>query len=84
MWHNLTDEELKTLQRLFPEKSIVGGLSGQYMLFKCTSCGEEVDLSYEGWEGMVPYFTFKCRKCGSGGPFKVNPAKVHELPRKPD
>ena len=81
MWHALTEQELKTLQQLFFRKSIVGGLSGDYMLFRCTSCGKEVDLTYRGQ--MVPYFTFKCKNCGNKGRFKVNPQAVHGLPIEP-
>ncbi len=80
MWHNLNMQEgLKKLQSLFSKKEVIGALSGEYMLFKCTTCGEEVDLDYKGGDPAMPHFTYKC-SCGNKGRFKLSAPKVHNLP----
>jgi len=79
MWHHLNQENLKKLQSLFPKKEVIGALSGDYMLFKCTTCGEQVDLDYKGGDPAVPYFTYSC-SCGNKGRFKLWAPKVHNLP----
>ena len=79
LWHNVKGKDLEALQSLFDKKSIVGAMSGDYMLFKCTSCGEQVDLTYLYGDPAVPHFSYKCN-CGNKGEFKLNAPNVHGLP----
>ena len=79
-WHGLTEENLRAVQLLFSEKSVVGAMSGEYMLFRCTSCGNELDLTYLYGDPMMPLFRYKC-ECGNKGRFKLSAMKVHDLPR---
>lgn len=80
MWPgNLTKEELKTLQSLFRKGGVVGAITTDYMEFICTTCGKAVDMTYQGGDPMMPYFTYNC-ECGNRSRFKINPAGVHNLP----
>lgn len=80
MWAGkLTNKELKTLQSLFGEETIVGARTTDYFEFRCTSCGEYVDITYQGGDPAIPYFTYKC-ECGNKGQYKINDHRVHNLP----
>ena len=79
LWHHVKGKDLEALQSLFPKKSIVGAASGDYMLFKCTSCGEQVDMTYKYGDPVMPHFSYKCG-CGNEGEFKLDVRKMHDLP----
>ena len=79
-WDKSTGDNLRAVQSMFSEKSIVGAMSGQYMVFKCTSCGNELDLTYLYGDPMMPLFKYEC-ECGNKGKFKLSSQKVHDLPR---
>lgn len=80
-WDKLAGVKLRTGQSMFSEKSIVGVMSGEYMVFTCTSCGNELDLTYLYGDPVMPRFRYEC-ECGNKGRFKLSAPKVHDLPRR--
>lgn len=83
MWPRLKEEELIKIKATLGDSRVVGAESGDYFLFRCTKCGEEIDLTYRGRDPSAPYFIYSCSKCKKKGSFKFQIPKSHGFPLKP-
>jgi len=86
MWPNkLSEEELKKIKSILDNTNVVGAESGDYMIFKCTNCDKEIDLTYLGCDPAAPRFKYSCSnsKCQNKGKFKFDIPKSHNFPLKP-
>ena len=83
MWPGLNEEELIKIKSILGDTSVVGAESGDYLLFRCTNCGEEIDLTYHGLDPSAPYFTYSCSNCKKRGSFKFQIPKSHNFPHEP-
>ena len=50
---------------------ILGEVSVDYFLVKCTDCDEIVECEYLGYDPAIPYFRYKCKSCGKTGTYKM-------------
>lgn len=84
MWPiKLNEEELKKIKSILGDTNVVGAESGDYMIFKCTNCDEEMDLTYLGCDPVAPHFKYSCSKCPNKGSFKFQIPTSHNFPIRP-
>jgi len=84
MWPiRLSKEELKKIKLILGDTNVVGAISGDYIIFKCTNCDKEIDLTYLGCDPTAPCFEYSCSECQNKGRFKFQIPKSHNFPLKP-
>jgi predicted RNA-binding Zn-ribbon protein involved in translation (DUF1610 family) len=73
----------KQRQKRLSKGRIAGEQRGDYLHFICSDCGNHVDCRYKGYDPAMPYFDFKCPKCGNSGSLKLMGMHWKGLPTKP-
>ena len=58
-------------QRRMAKGRITGEQRVDYFHIICSDCGNHVDCVYEGLDPVMPYFEYKCAKCGNQGTMKL-------------
>lgn len=63
---------------------IIGQQRADYFHFICSNCGEHVNCTYKGFDPAMPFFEFKCPKCGNNGSLKLMGMHWKGLPSRPE